>query len=589
MAKVSRLPKFYWNGEYLSELETELGDECIFLCLSPISFRMLTDMTAMLLWNTRYKDGVVPELAKKAYRELNVPCLHDFYAKLDAIELQNIDWLKSMIDDLGSRITELEEMDINVTQTVNGCGCGSGATTTNTNQTDGFTLDPDETGIVPPYMTDPVVIVDSAKCRAVNYLVVKVAYMARSMSNLGTAGQVLAGIVGMLYAIFTWVDVVPGDEVPGTIIGFAGLLSIAMKISTLIGLTDFVWVVFDDVADALDDPEDKQAAICSLYNWENALELGENLTGLINSKVDGLDTSTEIKIALKEIFGMVFGPQLVNWFVEHIESIVPADFVSQYECICGATGDSCPTQNLVLAGVGSLAAGDLSGSTQGFASEFNGQTGYHEIIFELAANYCVTIDNGSYTPTEAHEKCDGGVMVASDGTCIRRFTARSQSPFATAVEFNAQTVDCVCLDPQISCINMETQKDVDDHIRYIAAIDDADEEWAAFYRLGTFGVSSAIVSGAKIQINLTNPLPEQTGTVVSIGLRNSDNVWEYHEIITAGEIGTGGLFAVSFPAVNLEDVWSGDVKILVKNSSTQPMDVIPPQEVRFGTLCIHGN
>jgi len=37
-------------------------------------------------------------------------------------------------------------------------------------------------------------------------------------------------------------------------------------------------------------------------------------------------------------------------------------------------------------------------------------------------------------------------MVASDGTCIRRFTARSQSPFATAVEFTGQTVDCSCQD-----------------------------------------------------------------------------------------------------------------------------------------------
>ncbi len=86
MAKQPVRPKFYWDGAYLSELEKELGDRCIFLCLSPVSFRILTDMTAMLLWPTRYKEGEVPDVGRIAHQELNVPCLTDFYQLLDDLK-----------------------------------------------------------------------------------------------------------------------------------------------------------------------------------------------------------------------------------------------------------------------------------------------------------------------------------------------------------------------------------------------------------------------------------------------------------------------------------------------------------------------
>lgn len=74
-------PKFIWSHEYLNKLNDELGDECIVLCLSPVSFRMLIDMTAMLLWPTRYEDLPHDEISsygKIAYQELNVPCSFNF-------------------------------------------------------------------------------------------------------------------------------------------------------------------------------------------------------------------------------------------------------------------------------------------------------------------------------------------------------------------------------------------------------------------------------------------------------------------------------------------------------------------------------
>ncbi len=69
-----RRPKFFWSDEYLQELSLQLGGECKILCLSPVSFRLLADMTAMLLWPTRYEEGEVSEFGRIAYQELNVPC-----------------------------------------------------------------------------------------------------------------------------------------------------------------------------------------------------------------------------------------------------------------------------------------------------------------------------------------------------------------------------------------------------------------------------------------------------------------------------------------------------------------------------------
>ena len=445
MAKQPTRPKFYWDGGYLSELETRLGDECIFLCLSPVSFRMLTDMSAMLLWATRYQEGMVPEVGRIAHRELNVPCLQDLYSRLEAIELNNSDWLQSKFDDLGSRMTELEEMDINVTQTVGGgCGCGCGGDTTSTTQTTsgGVIIDPEDTGIIPPYMTEAIIVSDPIKCRSANYLAAKVISTIRTIGQIGDTGGTVAAILFAITFAITWLSPIPGDEIIATSILFRWALS-------LIGLgesLDFTFEYFSDLANLMEEREEE--FVCILYDYNTSSELGSSLSGWIENTVEDLRVQAGMPDIganmMSSVLVDIFGPNVVNWFVDHVETIVPADFISKYSCLCGATGDSCPTSNLVLAGVGTLPSGDLTGTTQGFGSSFNSQTGYYEIIFELAANYCVTIDNVTYTPTEEHEKCSGGVMVASDGSCIRRFVARSQSPFGTAVEFVEQTPDCNC-------------------------------------------------------------------------------------------------------------------------------------------------
>lgn len=450
MKKRPQRPKFLWNNAYLEKLAIELGDECIFLCLSPVSFRMLTDMTKMLLWATRYEEGAVSELGKIAYTELNVPCLEDFYSRLDAIELNNSDWLQSQFDDLGSRMTELEEMDVIVNQTVNSCGCGcdDGTTTTTTNTVDGITIDPEDTGITPPYDTEIVTAVDSVRCRAANYLAVSVVTILRRLENMGDEAGALVVLVGVIALAVTALSPVIGDEV----IAWSAFVRWAYKAIRLRSATGFTSIFFRELADKIED--DLQGFTCALYTWDTAEDLGAKLISWVSAGVDELQAvanlPSETVLLYKDFLNAVYGPEMINWFVENIATVAPADFVPQYDCLCGATGDTCPDINIVLNAVGNIPDGDLTGTTQGFASQFNSTMGWHEIIFELAANYCVTIENGAYTPEEMHETCSDGVMVASDGSCIRRFVARSQSPFATAVTFNEQAADCNCA-PSVAC------------------------------------------------------------------------------------------------------------------------------------------
>jgi len=440
MAKQPVRPKFFWDGGYLSELETRLGDECIFLCLSPVSFRMLTDMSAMLLWATRYEEGIVPEVGKIAHQELNVPCLTDFYSLLE--ELNNKEWLEGQFDALGSRMTELEDMDVIVNQTVTSCGCGCDGDTSSTTQTvNNPIIDPNETGITPAYNTAAVVLVDIARCRAANYLARKVISTIRTIGAITDNSGILAIVLVLITAI-SWLTPWPGDEVVSTTM----LALWAGRMIGLFGAVDFMFEYFSDMANMIEG--DEEGFVCVLYNWNNSSELGASLSGYMQNMADDLKVQTgmsETTAAIyKNVLADVFGPQLVNWYVDNIERIVPADFIAQYDCLCGATGDSCPTSNIVLAGLGTFPGNDLEGTTQGFASTFNSTTGYYEIIFELAANYCVTIENGQFTPEEMHEVCIDGVMSPSDGSCIRRFAARSQSPFGTAVAFNEINTACEC-------------------------------------------------------------------------------------------------------------------------------------------------
>lgn len=70
-------PKFRWDIDYLQSLELELEDSGLkLLCLSPVSFRLVADMSAMLQWPTRFgltRGEEVPDLADIAYQEINNP------------------------------------------------------------------------------------------------------------------------------------------------------------------------------------------------------------------------------------------------------------------------------------------------------------------------------------------------------------------------------------------------------------------------------------------------------------------------------------------------------------------------------------
>ena len=70
-------PKFSWSEDYLTDLENELGsDGRQVICLSPVSFRVLADMSAMILWPTRWglqAADNLPAMAHNIYKELNTP------------------------------------------------------------------------------------------------------------------------------------------------------------------------------------------------------------------------------------------------------------------------------------------------------------------------------------------------------------------------------------------------------------------------------------------------------------------------------------------------------------------------------------
>jgi len=64
------MPKFVWCEDELNALDEEIVKR-VFLCLSPSSARVVTNMSKMLLWPSRWLSGRVSETAKKIYYELN--------------------------------------------------------------------------------------------------------------------------------------------------------------------------------------------------------------------------------------------------------------------------------------------------------------------------------------------------------------------------------------------------------------------------------------------------------------------------------------------------------------------------------------
>lgn len=134
-------PKFLWNVGYLEQLESELQDTGRkVLCLSPVSFRLLANMSQMLTWPTRFgltSGDELPDLAKIAYQEMNIPIT----SPLDC-------WTESDIEDW---IKDTDKMTIIINNTNNCSSCSGSTGITNL-----YCVREDGTVEVTPYTPPPL-------------------------------------------------------------------------------------------------------------------------------------------------------------------------------------------------------------------------------------------------------------------------------------------------------------------------------------------------------------------------------------------------------------------------------------------------
>ncbi len=349
------------------------------------------------------------------------------------------------LDEISERLKELEDMDVIVNQTVNGCGCGCDSDSEPfdiSNQLDGIILDSEDTGVIPKYDKAAKTESHRTRCRAANWFAAEVVSITRNIERIGTMHLTVKQWYLLLVELFTFDDKLI----------WSGTALIALSYRMLNVLLPEYYGIFGKVADKMES--DMESLICSLYDWTSAEELGEKLNDAIMVFVDratqelGLDgtVASTVYNALIDVIGAAY----VNYLVENIVTIVPDGFVSQYSCSCGEYASTCPDAiNIVTRGYyDHFPEGDLTGLTIPFTARFNATTGQYELIFEMAKNYCVTIENsGSLTITEAHQVCTEGVMGGWNGSCLRRYAAYSQAPFGTAVTFLSQSVDCDCTIP----------------------------------------------------------------------------------------------------------------------------------------------
>lgn len=458
---------------------------------------------------------------------LSVPCGDN------PITDEEMNQILEQLEDIRNQLEELNQMNVTVTQTVNGCGCGGDETVATTNTTDGIILDPDETGVIPTYATDTVGTADSARCRVANWMALLVVQTVRTMSTIGTMPMTLSNVVGVLVSIFTIGN--------GLIWSMTAILALGYRVVNSLASDSFDY--FDTVADVMESG--MESLVCALYDWTSAENLGAQLNGKIYEFVAGAKSqvgmSDAVADAVYTVLVDVMGAAFVNYIVDNVDAVVPAGFVPQYDCLCGATGDSCPASNLVLAGVGTLPSGDISGTEQAFASQFNSDTGFHEVVFELANNYCVTVDSAEYSPTEMHETCSDGVMVASDGSCVRRFVARSLAPFATVVTFKSVTVDCRCLD--FSCLDPSAE---------IVSL----SEPPTFLSSGCPNVivDSLSVVGDRVTVNFHSTAPACTTAIWTLKMPVMPGVYAY----TFDDLQLVSPTAIKMGSLNLAGDTSGD-------------------------------
>jgi len=286
MSTQVRPPKFFWSVEYLSELENELGDECKILCLSPISFRLLADMSRMLLWGTRYDVGYVPELARIAYREMNIPCN---------------DSLQSVFQTILDEIEELKDMEINVQnkQTVNcGGGCSGGVPTNVTTIVNGeeYTVEDlesitefEDNGVDSPDGFETREEYDEYKCQLAGQLTQD---WIDSLDSLTIIGAVAGtGSIAALTAMFIGEAAAGYGIASGLLAGLIGVgVSATAGVVILLGVFITAAIAgftaanyFEELAEEL--RARKQEIVCRLYNSSTAAEARAVLVDVTNESV----------------------------------------------------------------------------------------------------------------------------------------------------------------------------------------------------------------------------------------------------------------------------------------------------------------
>ena len=202
-----RPPKVAWDVSYLNELRNQLGDTPISLCVSPIAFRMLTDLSRIVLWHTRYTGidyGDLPDFAWDVYHQLNNP---------NACGAGEVDDVTR--DEILAAIAEgIEEMTINNT-IYNGCGCGCGCAAgcaaggADTTPIDSPAYPPGEipTGGIPVGTNQD----EAQKCSLANYMVYALRLsLLKSIEHTGNITEFndwfMALWVGIKDSVESWLD-----------------------------------------------------------------------------------------------------------------------------------------------------------------------------------------------------------------------------------------------------------------------------------------------------------------------------------------------------------------------------------------------
>lgn len=296
-------PKIVFYDSYLDSLKDKLGDGYVKVCLSPVSYRMISRLSEMLLWKTRYPevDGI-SQHGWLAYDQFNAPieCESEpSEGEIDMTKDELLEWINGAIED----------MTINVTQTVN-CGCCDGVATSTTT-TDDTPPDGYDIPVIEPDEPD-VYVNEAEKCDRATYL------MVQYRNACLTAVQ---GIEGGFTAFGDW-----ADDAVGWILTNVGLVfsyDVYMYLREWMSLGAFTNT--DDLISAYDPNFDSM--VCSIVSSDTPAQAKTAVRGILESFVWS-EVSPYARLAYKKIF-----------------ELLPFDLVFDYDAVAtlppGYIGRSC--------------------------------------------------------------------------------------------------------------------------------------------------------------------------------------------------------------------------------------------------------